>query len=163
MTLLDLEINVSNGNAVAVIDREYPGEGRESGQTIAKQQIIECQTTPCMTTYYYKGENLVAYCQKHFNADTVRVWLYSRDGFDARMRIKREIEAKIEKRSLWLCCCTCGLILCRFCCCCPGRHWEMDVGKLNDEYYCERLRAEAPDRTQDVPYTFGKHGDPMVH
>lgn len=80
--------------------------------------------------------------------------LYLKEGFDARMVVKKEVEARIETRSLWLCCCTCGLILCRFCCCCPGRTKEIDVGKLNDDYYCEQLKERFPDKTISVSYEF---------
>jgi hypothetical protein len=157
MPALSLEWNVDESvhNAVLWYETEHDGQGREAGKTITKMHIIHARTEPEMDTYFYRGASLLDFLKKNCDSATARAVLYSQKGFEARMRVKKEVDAKIESRSLWLCCCTCGLILCRFCCCCPGRNWEKDVDKLNDDYYCSRLKEEHPDVTrEDVVYQF---------
>jgi len=156
-TSLGLEFGVdeSVSNAVLWYQTETAGRGREEGRTITKAHLVPSRTTPTpLFIYFCSGDDLLSFVKKHLDGNAVRSVLYSKEGFDARMAVKRDVEARIERRSLWLCCCTCGLILCRFCCCCPGRNWEKDVNKLNEEHYCGQLNERYPDRTTESTYNF---------
>jgi len=145
---IEFDVNESIHNSILWYKVQYPGQGREAGQTITKEKIIHCRTTPnAIQPYLYQSEDLTKYVQQKLDPTTSKAVLYSVAGFAARMKIKKELEAKIERRSLWCCCLTCGLILCRFCCCCPGRKYEKDVGKLNEDYYCSQMKELYPAET----------------
>lgn len=194
MSILYLEFDVDESAHSAVLwyEARTAGRGREEGQTILKPRFVFCRVTPgdggsismindadekpkpttpsntplvTMGRYYYKGDDLINIVKINLDENACRAVLYSKDGFEMRTRIKQDIEAKIERRSLWLCCSTCGLVLCCFCSCCPCRKWETKNANrtLNDEeYYCRRIDEEqqypqqnaASTAASDIQYEF---------
>lgn len=151
---IDWEVEESSHNAVVWYEAETAGVGRETGKTITKTHFVSIRTTPSMSTYFYSGQNLVNYI-KHHDPNASRGVLYSSEGFEARMQVKKEVDDSINKNSLLWCCLTCGLVCCCFCPCCPRFcKREKNVENLNDDYYCRQLKERYPEKTQDVHYVF---------
>jgi hypothetical protein len=154
-TPLTIQVNVDEGvyNAVLWYESDLNGQGRELGKTIVKTKFEYSLTEPAMSTYFYKNDNLVTYLKSEVDPKAARAILYSKEGWQARTRVKRELEKETETCSLWLCFLTCG---CAVCCCGLCGKCDKNTAKLNEDSYCSimaELMAEAdPGKMTSVAY-----------
>jgi hypothetical protein len=150
-TPLTIQVNVDEGvyNAVLWYESDHEGRGRELGKTIVKTKFEYSLTEPAMSTFFYKNDNLVTFLKSQVDPKAARAVLYSKEGWQTRTRVKRELEKETETRSLWLCFASCGFFV--FCCGLFGK-CDKNTTKLNEESYCSIMEEENPGKTANMAY-----------
>jgi hypothetical protein len=104
-----------------------------------------------MTTYFHASDAFLVFMKEKLHPNVTRAVLYSKEGFVDRMLVKKEVERKVEQRTLTLCLLTCGLVIC--CCGCCGL-CDTNEEDLNEDFYCEQMKERHPDKTFDVAFEF---------
>jgi hypothetical protein len=150
-TPLTVQVNVDEDvyNAVLWYESDLEGRGREFGKTIVKTKFEYSLTEPAMSTFFYKNDNLVTFLKSQVDPKAARAVLYSKEGWQTRTRVKRELEKGAETCSLWLCLGTCG---CAVLCCGLCGKCDRNTAKLNEDSYCGIMEEENPGQTTKVAY-----------
>jgi hypothetical protein len=145
---LDVNVPELSSNAVLWYESTVAGQGRESGKRISKSYYVNARTDPELRSSFYDADSLVSFVKQHIDANASSAILFSSIGFQRRNQVKKKLEDKIETRSSWILCLTCGLAVC--CCGCCGC-LDKDASQLNEKNYCLRIQSDFPAETTENP------------
>ena len=112
-----------------------------------------------MHAYFHKSPELLEFIQDQLLEDShaVDAVLYSTDGFEARKRIKKNLQDRINGLNCYLCFLTCGFSICfkeycGQCCCCLD---DQRLNELqNEEYYYSQVEEQYRDKVDTKAYIF---------
>jgi hypothetical protein len=106
--------------------------------------------------YASSDESLLGVCRTYTasSEQVQRAVLYSRDGYDQRTRIQRNIQQKMDHTTCTYIVLTCGLILCFAPCCFPC--FQQINPKLDELSLCQQVQQQQDQSSssKDITYTF---------